>query len=47
MLGLLLMLVTINVFIIIKIPALTMSLFSGSSGGHDAGMGIAAIALRK
>lgn len=42
----LLLLVTVNVFIILKIPAITASLFSGSSGGHDAGMGMAMMAMR-
>jgi hypothetical protein len=34
-------------FILLKIPAMTASLFSGHTGGHDAGMGIAtALATR-
>ncbi|MHB1702192.1 MAG: type IV secretion system protein [Acidobacteriaceae bacterium] len=33
------LLTVVNVFILIKIPAMTGSIFSGSSGGHDAGMG--------
>ncbi len=36
----LLLLIVINVFILLKIPAITASIFSGSSGGHDAGTGI-------
>jgi len=36
----LILLIIINVFIITKIPALTASIFSGHTGGHDGGMGI-------
>jgi hypothetical protein len=39
-LPLLIMLVVVNIFMIIKIPAITASIFSGSSSGHDAGMGV-------
>jgi len=35
----LIMLVVVNVFLILKIPAITASIFSGSSSGHDAGLG--------
>jgi hypothetical protein len=35
----LIILVLVNVFLILKIPAITASIFSGSSGGHDAAMG--------
>ena len=35
----LIMLVVVNIFLILKIPAITASIFSGSSSGHDAGMG--------
>jgi hypothetical protein len=43
----LLMLCFVAGFILIKIPAMTASLFSGHTGGHDAGMGIAtALAAR-
>jgi type IV secretory pathway VirB6-like protein len=35
----LIMLVVVNIFLILKIPAITASIFSGSSTGHDAGMG--------
>lgn len=35
----LIVLVVVNVFLILKIPAITASIFSGSSSGHDAGMG--------
>jgi type IV secretory pathway VirB6-like protein len=38
-LPLLIVLVLVNVYILLKIPALTMSIFSGSTGGHDGGMG--------
>lgn len=40
-LPLLILLVLVNIYILFKIPALTMSIFSGSTGGHDGGMGIA------
>jgi type IV secretory pathway VirB6-like protein len=33
------LLTIVNIFILIKIPAMTASIFSGSSSGHDAGMG--------
>jgi hypothetical protein len=43
----LLMLCFVAGFILIKIPAMTAALFSGHTGGHDAGMGIAtALAAR-
>ena len=35
----LIMLVVVNIFLLLKIPAITASIFSGSSSGHDAGMG--------
>lgn len=38
----LVILVIVNIFLILKIPAMTASIFSGHSGGHDAGTGIAA-----
>lgn len=37
---LLLLLIIVNVFILLKIPAITASIFSGSSSGHDGGMGM-------
>jgi hypothetical protein len=45
----LLMLVFVACFILIKIPAMTASLFSGHTGGHDGGLSVAtdAIALMK
>jgi hypothetical protein len=39
----LLMLCFVAGFILLKIPAMTASLFSGHTGGHDAGMGIATV----
>ena len=44
-LPLLIILVTVNIYILIKIPVLTMSIFSGSTGGHDGGMGAATALL--
>lgn len=38
---LLIILVMVNLFLLLKIPALTASIFTGHSGGHDAGVGIA------
>lgn len=37
----LVLLVMVNFFILVKIPALTATIFSGHSSGHDAGTGIA------
>lgn len=37
----LVLLVMVNLFILLKIPALTASIFSGHSVGHDGGMGMA------
>src|ERR1700733_14447382 len=47
-LPLLILLVLVNIYILFKIPAMTMSIFSGSAGGHGGGMGgmIAAAILR-
>ncbi len=46
-LPLLIMLVMVNGFVLLKIPALTSSIFSGHTGGHDGGMGVlTAVALR-
>ena len=36
----------VNLFILLKIPAMTASIFSGHTGGHDAGMGVAMMAIR-
>lgn len=38
---LLFILVMVNLFMLLKIPALTASIFSGHSGGHDADTGVA------
>jgi len=40
-LPVLILLVIVNGFILLKIPAMTASIFSGSTSGHDAGTGIA------
>jgi type IV secretory pathway VirB6-like protein len=47
-LPLLILLVLTNIYILFKIPAITMSIFSGSAGGHGGGMGgmIAAAIIR-
>jgi hypothetical protein len=47
-LPLLILLVLTNIYILFKIPAMTMSIFSGSAGGHGGGMGslITAAVLR-
>ena len=37
----LLILILVNLFIITKIPAMVASIFSGHTGGHDAGIGLA------
>lgn len=37
----LIMLIVVNVFLILKIPTMTATIFSGHTGGHDAGMGMA------
>ncbi len=42
---LLLLLIITNIFILLKIPALTASIFSGSSSGHDGGMGLITTAI--
>ena len=39
---LLIILVMVNLFLLLKIPTMTATIFSGHSGGHDAGTGIAA-----
>jgi hypothetical protein len=38
-LPLLILLVLTNIYILFKIPSMTMSIFSGSAGGHGGGMG--------
>jgi type IV secretory pathway VirB6-like protein len=40
-LPMLILLVMVNGFILLKIPAMTATIFSGHAGGHDAGTGIA------
>jgi hypothetical protein len=44
-LPLLILLVLVNVYILFKIPALTASIFSGSTGGHDGGLGLVTAAI--
>lgn len=44
-LPLLIILVIVNVFILIKIPAMTASIFSGSTSGHDGGTGMLTTAI--
>lgn len=44
-LPLLILLVLVNIYILFKIPAMTTSLFSGSTGGHDIGMGLVTAAI--
>lgn len=44
-LPLLILLVLVNVYILFKIPAMTMSIFSGSSGGHGGGLGLITAAI--
>ena len=36
----LLLLIVVNIFILIKIPAITSSIFSGSTSGHDGAIGL-------
>jgi hypothetical protein len=45
-LPILILLVLVCGFILLKIPAMTASLFGGHTGGHDGGMGLAMVALR-
>jgi hypothetical protein len=45
-LPLLILLVLVNIYILFKIPAMTQTLFSGHTSGHDAGFGMALMALR-
>jgi type IV secretory pathway VirB6-like protein len=44
-LPLLILLVLVNVYVLFKIGAMTQTLFSGSTGGHDGGIGLAMMAL--
>jgi type IV secretory pathway VirB6-like protein len=45
-LPLLVLLVLVNIYILFKIPTMTHSLFSGGTGGHGGGLGVAMMALR-
>src|SRR5215472_7278796 len=45
-LPLLVLLVLVNIYILFKIPTMTHSLFTGHTGGHGGGLGIAMMALR-
>ncbi len=45
-LPLLILLVLVNVYILFKVPVMTATIFSGSHGGHDAGLGLAMMAIR-
>jgi len=45
-LPLLVLLVLVNVYILLKIPTMTQSLFSGGIGGHGGGLGVAMMAIR-
>jgi type IV secretory pathway VirB6-like protein len=45
-LPLLVLLVLVNVYILFKIPTMTHSLFTGHTGGHDGGFGMAMMAIR-
>jgi hypothetical protein len=45
-LPLLVLLVLVNIYILFKIPTMTHSLFTGGTGGHGGGLGIAVTALR-
>jgi len=46
-LPLLIILVLVNVYILLKVPALTVSIFSGSAGGHDGGIGVVTAAIAR
>jgi hypothetical protein len=45
-LPLLVLLVLVNIYILLKIPTMTHTLFTGGTGGHGGGLGIAAMAIR-
>jgi len=45
-LPLLVLLVLVNIYILFMVPAMTQSLFSGGTGGHDGGWGVAMMAIR-
>jgi len=45
-LPLLVLLVLVNIYILFKIPTMTHTLFTGGTGGHGGGLGIAMMAIR-
>src|ERR1700674_3272909 len=45
-LPLLVLLVVVNIYILFKIPTMTHSLFTGGTGGHGGGLGVAVMAIR-
>ena len=45
-LPLLVLLVSVNIYILFKIPTMTHTLFTGGTGGHDGGLGVAMMAIR-
>jgi hypothetical protein len=45
-LPLLVLLVLVNIYILLKIPTMTHTLFTGGTGGHGGGLGIAMMAIR-
>ena len=45
-LPLLMLLILVNIYILFQIPALTSSILSGHTGGHDGGVGLFAFAIR-
>lgn len=45
-LPLLVLLVLVNIYIPFKIPTMTHSLFTGGTGGHGGGLGVAVMAIR-
>jgi len=45
-LPLLILLVLVNIYILFKIPTMTHSLFTGGTGGHGGGLGLAMMAIR-
>jgi TrbL/VirB6 plasmid conjugal transfer protein len=45
-LPLLVLLVLVNIYILFKIPTMTHSLFTGGTGGHGGGLGVALMAIR-
>ena len=45
-LPLLMLLILVNIYILFQVPAMTASIFSGHTGGHDGGVGLFAFAIR-